>query len=501
MRFQQRGSLSDEHSGPNGQASAGGLGITTSAADAAAAAAWSGGGPSQYFNADQSSDHQASHPTSPLVSSFMSASMASSQTPTSTVPTMGSAGGPPSFSMHDEEISTLFIVGFPDDMAEREFHNMFLFAPGFEAATLKIPVTTAAAREQQRDNLLATAASLRSEASSPSLEDPFSGFGSLDPGSPSLVSPSATAPGTPAPGVPSISHVLSSAGGQQRMQRVGSQQIIGFAKFRTRAHAIAARDVLQGRRVDEGAALRTTATAPAAPSTAPPCVLKVEMAKKNLHTKQRSNTSPASPLVLPLETSSHSQPSRAPLPPPGNANGNTSSAYGALYSMPSQADTRSRDAIATSLAGTGNSSVRGSSASRASVTSTDYFDDTLLGAPTPQAAFDRTTVAQQQHSPSSSASASPRLRAQLQYSGGLGSNAGSLRGMMQQLEEAAEHQQAQAMLQAQQQAQQPTSPLEQDLGRSPNPGASQPNFNISAVLGGGSLPRTQNPADMNAPKK
>ncbi|KAI3483474.1 hypothetical protein L1887_53701 [Cichorium endivia] len=38
-----------------------------------------------------------------------------------------------------EEITTVFIVGFPDDMSEREFANMFLFAKGFEASTLKIP--------------------------------------------------------------------------------------------------------------------------------------------------------------------------------------------------------------------------------------------------------------------------------------------------------------------------------------------------------------------------
>ncbi|KAI8808290.1 hypothetical protein BJ742DRAFT_772286 [Cladochytrium replicatum] len=38
-----------------------------------------------------------------------------------------------------EEITTIFVVGFPEDMGEREFQNMFTFCPGFEAATLKIP--------------------------------------------------------------------------------------------------------------------------------------------------------------------------------------------------------------------------------------------------------------------------------------------------------------------------------------------------------------------------
>jgi hypothetical protein len=38
-----------------------------------------------------------------------------------------------------EEISTIFVVGFPEDMQEREFQNMFTFSSGFEAATLKVP--------------------------------------------------------------------------------------------------------------------------------------------------------------------------------------------------------------------------------------------------------------------------------------------------------------------------------------------------------------------------
>lgn len=41
--------------------------------------------------------------------------------------------------MVPEEISTLFVVGFPENMQEREFQNMFMFSSGFEAATLKVP--------------------------------------------------------------------------------------------------------------------------------------------------------------------------------------------------------------------------------------------------------------------------------------------------------------------------------------------------------------------------
>jgi RNA recognition motif-containing protein len=43
-----------------------------------------------------------------------------------------------SFSSNSSaDISTIFIIGFPDDFKERELINMFLFAPGFEGAVLK----------------------------------------------------------------------------------------------------------------------------------------------------------------------------------------------------------------------------------------------------------------------------------------------------------------------------------------------------------------------------
>ncbi|KAF9424650.1 hypothetical protein BGZ94_008001 [Podila epigama] len=86
-----------------------------------------------------------------------------------------------------EEISTIFVVGFPDDMQEREFQNMFVFTPGFEAATLKIP-----SKDQQDDDVLTL------------------GVNGVNP----------------------------------------RKQIIGFAKFRTHQEALMARDVLSGRRID-----------------------------------------------------------------------------------------------------------------------------------------------------------------------------------------------------------------------------------------------------------
>ncbi|KAJ3026837.1 UNVERIFIED_CONTAM: hypothetical protein HDU68_004975 [Siphonaria sp. JEL0065] len=38
-----------------------------------------------------------------------------------------------------EEVSTIFVIGFPEDIQEREFRNMFTFAPGFESSALKYP--------------------------------------------------------------------------------------------------------------------------------------------------------------------------------------------------------------------------------------------------------------------------------------------------------------------------------------------------------------------------
>lgn len=61
---------------------------------------------------------------SPLTSSLYNVMMNQNNTPT---------------TQPNEEISTIFVVGFPDDMQEREFQNMFIFSPGFEAATLKVP--------------------------------------------------------------------------------------------------------------------------------------------------------------------------------------------------------------------------------------------------------------------------------------------------------------------------------------------------------------------------
>ncbi|KAI9468587.1 hypothetical protein BX667DRAFT_521705, partial [Coemansia mojavensis] len=108
-----------------------------------------------------------------------------------------------------DDITTIFVVGFPEDMKEREFQNMFTFSPGFEAATLKIPSV-----EEDKDSQ--------------------------------------------------------------------KKQIIGFAKFRTRMEALEARDILTGRKVD----------------AEKNCLLKAEIAKKNLHTKRGLSSMGLSTAIL-----------------------------------------------------------------------------------------------------------------------------------------------------------------------------------------------------------
>lgn len=98
-------------------------------------------------------------------------------------------------STMNEDITTIFVVGFPEDMQEREFQNLFTFSYGFEAATLKTP---------------------------------------------------------------------------QPEEESSRKQIIGFAKFRTKTNALEAIEILNGRKIDIEKG----------------CVLKAEMAKKNLHTKR-----------------------------------------------------------------------------------------------------------------------------------------------------------------------------------------------------------------------
>ncbi|RKO90014.1 hypothetical protein BDK51DRAFT_47281, partial [Blyttiomyces helicus] len=134
-----------------------------------------------------------------------------------------------------EEITTIFVVGFPDDMQEREFQNMFTFSSGFEAATLKIPSD-----------------------------------GGLGGGLSGVPEEGGLGGGIMTGSFGSMGNGMGNGIGN------GRKQIIGFAKFRTRLEALEARDVLSGRKVDAERG----------------CVLKAEMAKKNLHTKRGLSNDP-----------------------------------------------------------------------------------------------------------------------------------------------------------------------------------------------------------------
>lgn len=187
-----------------------------------------------------------------------------------------------------EEISTIFVVGFPEDMLEREFQNMFVFSTGFEAATLKIPASTVAAREREREIAVAAVNAavggnvLKSAGGGPInlpgpvgmgvYQDPYGGMlgGPLDPGAyeDAFGNLPLDGPGS------SLAHALGAASLAARESADSPasvrKQIIGFAKFRTRAQALDARDIISGKKVDAEKGN----------------VLKAEMAKKNLHTKR-----------------------------------------------------------------------------------------------------------------------------------------------------------------------------------------------------------------------
>ncbi|KAF8504223.1 hypothetical protein JB92DRAFT_780876 [Gautieria morchelliformis] len=193
-----------------------------------------------------------------------------------------------------EEISTIFVVGFPEDMHEREFQNMFTFSVGFEAATLKIPNkdssaygpaagASGAASTLRQAGFIPPSSSYPNNAHSQGGNAPYTGaqdpynLVTVNSGGVVVDGPQGTSSSWQQSG--SSDQFSGDASHSQAPAMPPRKQIIGFAKFRSRQEALDARDVLQGRRVDieKGA------------------VLKAEMAKKNLHTKRG-----VGPLGLPL---------------------------------------------------------------------------------------------------------------------------------------------------------------------------------------------------------
>lgn len=211
-----------------------------------------------------------------------------------------------------------FVVGFPEDIQEREFQNMFLFARGFEAATLKIPASTAAARE--RDAAAAAAVSAIaatlpafSVPPPPPALDPKHGYGSgmVSSGGSSydhlnnslyeetfhaatIANGSGSGPHGHIDNAQRVSSALAAAAltatasTASLANTTNKKQIIGFAKFRSKDDAMIARDLLSGRKIDPEKG----------------CVLKAEMAKKNLHVK-RSGTEVQGSSLPPLAIESN----------------------------------------------------------------------------------------------------------------------------------------------------------------------------------------------------
>lgn len=206
-----------------------------------------------------------------------------------------SQGGLMSSGPLTEEITTVFIVGFPDDMTEREFANMFLFAKGFEASTLKIPsgsLSSGPAGPGQRGGEGGSSVMVGPGGPYNAVNMPGSGMFDMANNGPAggwdeqSLSMALSRAGTgenysSLGGLPGTLQNMggsnnggaanSTTGGQGAGPGGKIKQIIGFAKFRTRAEALEARDALNGRKIDAERG----------------CVLKTEMAKKNLHTKQR----------------------------------------------------------------------------------------------------------------------------------------------------------------------------------------------------------------------
>lgn len=152
---------------------------------------------------------------------------------------------------------------------------MFTFSAGFEAATLKIPN-----KELTAYGSGASGAGVGNVRPGGSLGYPHVHGGPNDPYNLVTINQGGvvvdggrdgtTSSWPPADDQQFSSFAANSSAAAANANLSTRKQIIGFAKFRTRAEALEARDTLQGRRVDieKGA------------------VLKAEMAKKNLHTKR-----------------------------------------------------------------------------------------------------------------------------------------------------------------------------------------------------------------------
>lgn len=127
-----------------------------------------------------------------------------------------------------EEVTTIHVAGLPEDITEREFVNMFMFAPGFETAVLRYNHNPAAVTQ-----LIIVS----SEEEEEKVGSPFS------------------------LGLPPL---IKSAAAQDNA--IPATLVVGFARFQTRQDALDARDHLNGKFVDVERKV----------------MIRVELARKNL---------------------------------------------------------------------------------------------------------------------------------------------------------------------------------------------------------------------------
>lgn len=151
-----------------------------------------------------------------------------------------------------EDVSTVFLVGLPDDMSERELTNMFLFCPGFECALLGCRGKIDEEIRQIIPSLLIPSASASAMDSSPQS---------------SSYSSSEASSAQPSVAV-AASNVMSSSSASSKSVK-GGKQLIGLIKLESNQKALEVCDFLNGKSVDreKGFALVASLTKKDLPET------------------------------------------------------------------------------------------------------------------------------------------------------------------------------------------------------------------------------------------
>lgn len=121
-----------------------------------------------------------------------------------------------------DEVTTIFVVGFPDDFHEREFQNMFTFCRGFQASSLKrpspAPITPTEEHEQVEEeapNQQDSSSPISTETSNPTGADNME-----DQAAPNSNQDGSDAEGTPHSPTQATTTALNGTANQSRKQIV-----------------------------------------------------------------------------------------------------------------------------------------------------------------------------------------------------------------------------------------------------------------------------------------